>query len=435
MGGNESKAKVCNKSLYKDETKYNVVNKLVQDTNVQVELNATASNSSTADGLKIDNTHNSKINIELSTKMAAIVKQVLDMKMIMDGIMESDLNDAQKTDAFLGMQAGLNQEGSDAVGIASKDETESSNDSETIKKKEFNIESATQILATYKFCLLALANNTAHMGPIEITNSSGLDVNFKKTDELKAQVEQNAVSDFISKQLEKQGVSSDTIDKIQEKSLTAAEKSSNLDNISEDVSDTVKSVSEDVTNAVKDLGLGWFEQNKTIFIVVGVVIGLIILLIFGVIIFKSISNSKTRQAQMQYEAQVRMQQIESEQGWSPEQRMMAEQQRMDHEMAQMQYKDQRTDKYINMARDQINDFRHRPSNQTVPTQQQAYPQQQVPNYAPPVAPQMVSPQVAPRQQFTHIKYLSEEQAKKNKAKVHAINTAEDLMKMGVPQFK
>ena len=37
--------------------------------------------------------------------------------------------------------------------------------------------------------------------------------------------------------------------------------------------------------------------------------------------------------------------------------------------------------------------------------------------------------------FTHIKYLSEEQAKKNKAKAHAINTAEDLMKMGVPQFK
>lgn len=283
-----SSSKVNNRSLYFHENTYNVVSETLTRTDIKVESKVNASNKTVTGNVNFSGNKGTNASVKITAEMRNKVKQLVEMKTVIDAVMKSSLNNDEKLDALMGMLTGLESNGTRLIG---KDSNEANSDMETHIKNNFNLEMAQKILTTYNFILHTLASNEAVMGNIDITNNEDSNFKFEKADVMLNEIENSAVSNLITEQLSEQGIDNKTIEKIQEKAQTESKKTSNLDEVSGDVADTVKNISEDISGTIKS----GFDMLKVGKIVLAVVVVVIIIAIAGVAIVKAMNKSKTQQ--------------------------------------------------------------------------------------------------------------------------------------------
>lgn len=352
MGGNESKAAVTNRNLYINESVYNIVNETVNSTEVQVEVKSTASNRNEVAGLNFSGNTGVDADITITDEQRARVQQCVEMKTIIDSVMSQLTSTDDKFDALLGMQNGLEQSGSEtAAQVASKESTTVEGDNKIVNRKDFNVTNCTKIMATYKFLMYALAENESIMGMMNITNNKDSRIRFTKGSKMDAEVNASIVSEAITKAMSDNGLDAKSVQKAQEESTAAAKRASTATEITGDVADTIKTISNDVTGMVGGALKGWFSQNKTIVIVIGVIIAVIFLGILGIIGIKAVTKSKNLATQQQYNNQMQMAQMKQMEKWTPDQQMAYYSQRHEQDLASQQqmydYRNQRRTQYLN----------------------------------------------------------------------------------------
>ena len=352
MGGNESKTAVKNRNLYINENVYNIVCETVNSTDVKVEVKSEAKNKSEMGDTNISGNVDANIDVTITSEMQAFVKQCVEMKSIIDSVMSQLTKTDDQFDALMGMQNGLEQEGSEtALQVASKDHTTVEGDNSITNRTDINVENITKIMATYKFLMYALAENEAIMGNLNITNNVNSNIRFTKGDKMDATIDNNLVSEVMQKAASDSGMDKKSIEKAKQESTAAAKKTATVAAVTDDVASTIKQISSDVTKMIGE-GLGaWFSQNKTIFIVIGAVIAIIFLAIAGILIAKSVSKNKTEQSKVMAQQQMKMQQMQHMSNWDPNLQMKYYQQEYQHERDMQKdmydYRDHRRDQYFN----------------------------------------------------------------------------------------
>jgi type II secretory pathway pseudopilin PulG len=381
MGGNESKTAVKNRNLYINENVYNIVCETINSTDVKVEVKSEAKNKSEMGDTNISGNTDSNIDVTITSEMKAFVRQCVEMKSIIDSVMSQLTKTDDQFDALMGMQNGLEQEGSEtAAQVASKDSTTVEGDNSVINRTDINIENITKIMATYKFLMYALAENQAVMGNLNITNNTNCNIRFTKGDKMDASIDNNTVSEVMQTAATESGMDKKSIERAQQESTAAAKKTATAAAITDDISSTIKQLSSDVTKMIGE-GLGaWFSQNKTIFIVIGVVIVAIFLSIAGILIFKSVSKNKSEQQMIQAQQQMRLQQMQHMSNWKPEQQMQFYQQQNQHERQMQQdnfdYRNQRRNQYMNQFNSMTDKYIPVRQPQQIP-QQEYYQEEEV----------------------------------------------------------
>ena len=292
-----SSSKVNNRELYYHENTYNVVQNMITQTDVKVESKVTGVNSSVLDGVNFSNNVDTNANIKITADQMNKVKQLVEMKSIIDGVMKSGLSSEEKIDALMGMQTGMESNGTRLIGA---DSHTSNSTIEQHITNNFNIEMAQKILTTYNFILNTLAVNEAKIGLLNITNNKNSNFKLEKADTMKNEINNSLVSEVVTTQLEEQGVDAKTIEKVQNESESIAKKTSNLDEVSGDVADTVQKISDDVSKTVQS-GINY---GKVAIIGAVIVAVIIVLVIGGVIIAKAFAKNRQPQQQMPYPMQM-----------------------------------------------------------------------------------------------------------------------------------
>lgn len=283
-----SSSKVNNRELYYHENTYNVVQNMLTQTDVKVESKVTGVNSSVVDGINFSGNVDTNANIKIGADQMNKVKQLVEMKSIIDGVMKSGLSSEEKIDALMGMQTGMESNGTRLIGA---DSHTSNSTIEQHIKNNFNIEMAQKILTTYNFILNTLAVNEAKIGMLNITNNKNSNFKLEKVDTMKNEINNSLVSEVITTQLEEQGVDAKSIEKMQSESESIAKKTSNLDEVSGDVSQTVQKISGDVSKTIQS-GINY---GKVAIIGAVIVAVIIVLVIGGVIIAKAFAKNKAPQ--------------------------------------------------------------------------------------------------------------------------------------------
>lgn len=291
-----SSSKVNNRELYYHENTYNVVQNMLTQTDVKVESKVTGVNSSVLDGVNFSGNVDTNANIKITADQMNKVKQLVEMKSIIDGVMKSGLSSEEKIDALMGMQTGMESNGTRLIGA---DSHTSNSTIEQHITNNFNIEMAQKILTTYNFILNTLAVNEAKIGNLNITNNKNSNFKLEKADTMKNEINNSLVSEVVTTQLEEQGVDAKTIEKVQNESESIAKKTSNLDEVSGDVSQTVQKISGDVAKTVQS-GINY---GKVAIIGAVIVAVIIVLVIGGVIIAKAFAKNRQPQQQMPYPMQ------------------------------------------------------------------------------------------------------------------------------------
>lgn len=283
-----SSSKVNNRELYYHENTYNVVQNMLTQTDVKVESKVTGVNKSSTGNINFSGNENTNANIKIGADQINKVKQLVEMKSIIDGVMKSGLSSEEKIDALMGMQTGMETNGTRLIGA---DSHTSNSTIEQHVKNNFNIEMAQKILTTYNFILNTLAVNEATIGNLNITNNKNSNFKLEKADTMKNEINNSLVSDVITTQLEEQGVDAKSIEKMQSESESMAKKTSNLDEVSGDVAQTVQKISGDVSKTIQS----GIDYGKVAIIGVVVVVVIIVLVIGGIFIAKFMAKSKAQQ--------------------------------------------------------------------------------------------------------------------------------------------
>ena len=283
-----SSSKVNNKELYFHENTYNVVQNMLTQTDVKVESKVTGVNKSSIDGINFSGNENTNANIKITSELMNKVKQLVEMKSIIDGVMKSGLSAEEKIDALMGMQTGMETNGTRLIGA---DSHTSNSTIEQHIKNNFNIEMAQKILTTYNFILNTLAVNEATIGMINITNNKNSNFKLEKADAMKNEINNSLVSEVVTSQLEEQGIDAKSIERMQSESESMAKKTSNLDEVSGDVAQTVQKISDDVSKTVQS-GLNY---GKIAIIGAVIVVVIIVLVIGGIFIARAMAKNRGQQ--------------------------------------------------------------------------------------------------------------------------------------------
>ena len=383
MGNSSSKA--VNESNFKYKESYELAVDLVTQTDVKVEISDQAKNQYESGKKSFKNIEGSTINLNILTSQKAYVKQLLDFKQVIDGIMESDLNDAMKFDALSGLQNSMTTEGQN-IG---NDVHETTNKNNTEVEKKTTIKMSQKIMASYTFIMCNIAENSAYIGEYEFENIKNSTLNINEIADQIAEIESSAVSDLCTKTMESAGVERDTALSAIHDAVVAGQKQSQLSSTGDDLTKMLDDLGKNVGN----MFTGWMKYLGIAAAVVGIVIVVIIL---GIVISKVMKNKNQTQAhQNQLQAQQMYQQQMSHSRNPIEDRMFNHQQQMVQHLG--------ADNYRQMYEKNPNAFNYMPQTVNAPNYNSAfgdYMRQSMPQQMPSMMQmqkpsQMSMPQASP----------------------------------------
>lgn len=291
MGNSSSKA--VNESNFKYKESYELAVDLVTQTDVKVEISDQAKNQYESGKKSFKNIEGSTINLNILTSQKAYVKQLLDFKQVIDGIMESDLNDAMKFDALSGLQNSMSTEGQN-IG---NDVHETTNKNNTEVEKKTTIKMSQKIMASYTFIMCNIAENSAYIGEYEFENIKNSTLNISEIADQIAEIESSAVSDLCTKTMESAGVERDTALSAIHDAIVAGQKQSQLSSTGDDLTKMLDDLGKNIGN----MFTSWTKYLGIAAAIVGVVIVVIIL---GVVLSKVMKNKNQTQAQQVYQQMV-----------------------------------------------------------------------------------------------------------------------------------
>jgi uncharacterized membrane-anchored protein YhcB (DUF1043 family) len=306
MGNSSSKA--VNESNFKYKESYELAVDLVTQTDVKVEISDQAKNQYESGKKSFKNIEGSTINLNILTSQKAYVKQLLDFKQVIDGIMESDLNDAMKFDALSGLQNSMSTEGQN-VG---NDVHETTNKNNTEVEKKTTIKMSQKIMASYTFIMCNIAENSAYIGEYEFENIKNSTLNISEIADQIAEIESSAVSDLCTKTMESAGVERDTALSAIHDAIVAGQKQSQLSSTGDDLTKMLDDLGKNVGN----MFTSWTKYLGIAAAIVGVVIVVIIL---GVVLSKVMKNKNQTQA---HQNQLQAQQVYQQQMFNHQQQMV-----------------------------------------------------------------------------------------------------------------
>lgn len=306
MGNSSSKA--VNESNFKYKESYELAVDLVTQTDVKVEISDQAKNQYESGKKSFKNIEGSTINLNILTSQKAYVKQLLDFKQVIDGIMESDLNDAMKFDALSGLQNSMSTEGQN-IG---NDVHETTNKNNTEVEKKTTIKMSQKIMASYTFIMCNIAENSAYIGEYEFENIKNSTLNISEIADQIAEIESSAVSDLCTKTMESAGVERDTALSAIHDAIVAGQKQSQLSSTGDDLTKMLDDLGKNVGN----MFTSWTKYLGIAAAIVGVVIVVIIL---GVVLSKVMKNKNQTQA---HQNQLQAQQVYQQQMFNHQQQMV-----------------------------------------------------------------------------------------------------------------